>query len=148
MMFPRAFALACSFALAGCSARAAEMRYVEDGDEVLAQAGPTGAGGWQSAPFFRLPESDLRFPGSDARWIALPGRTAVEIEHALGRRPDLVLVYLSFDEYDREGAGRSAFLGAGDVARISGMSDSDAAQPTITIENTTAADFFLRVVLE
>jgi len=118
-------------ALTGCSARAAEMRQVDSGDDALSESGPTAAGGWQSAPW------------ANSLWIEFPGRTAVEIEHDLGRRPDSVLVYLSFQGDDRDGPERTAFLGAGDVAQISNVNDT-----SVTIENTTAADFHLRIVLE
>ncbi len=84
-------------ALAGCSARAAEMRRLTLDDDELAESAATDAGGWQSAPW------------SDAKWIAFPGQTAIQIEHALGRKPDSVLVYLSFVGDDRadHGGGRA-----------------------------------------
>lgn len=125
-------ALACALSVAGCTARAAELRHVSLDDAELADSGPTDTDGWQSAPW------------SDSRWLAFPGRTALEIEHPLGRKPDSVLVYLSFVGDDTEGdAQRTSFLGAGDTAHIYTVSAN-----TITVENTTAADFFLRVVLQ
>jgi hypothetical protein len=87
---------------------------------------------WQSAPW------------QNARWTSLPGQTRVRMEHGLGRVPDSVEIYLSFekDDSDREGT-RSSFLAAGDLARISEVTDS-----TITIKNHTEQPFCLRVVLQ
>ena len=122
---------AIAVALTGCTARAAEMRRVTLQDEELSDSATTDADGWQSAPW------------SDAKWLAFPGRTAVQIEHALGRKPDSVLVYLSFVGDDRDGPERTSFIGAGDTAHIYALTAS-----SVTIENTTAADFHLRVVLQ
>lgn len=125
--------LAFAFTLGGvgCTARAADMRHVSLEDDELSQASATDAGGWQSAPWSRT------------QWLSFPGRTAVEIEHPLGRKPDSVLVYLSFVGDDRKGNERTSFLGAGDTAHIYALTDT-----TITVENTTAANFYLRVVLQ
>lgn len=124
-------ALALTLGGAGCTARAADMQHVSLTDDELADASQTEAGGWQSAPWSRT------------RWLSFPGRTAVEIEHPLGRKPDSVIVYLSFVGDDRKGNERTSFLGAGDTAHIYAVTDT-----TITVENTTAADFYLRVVLQ
>jgi hypothetical protein len=115
---------------AGCNAQAAEMRHITLDDEELAQAGMTDKGQWQSAPW------------SDSLWISLPGRATVELDHELGYAPSIVLVYLSFTKDDREGRARSAFLGAGDVGHILNVTDE-----SVTIENISAGDFYLRVVL-
>lgn len=130
---PVSLALALALALvdAGCTAQAADMRHISLKDDELAKASATDTGGWQSAPW------------SQARWLTFPGRTAVEIEHDLGRKPDSVIVYLSFIGDDRKGNERTSFLGAGDTAHIYAVTDT-----TITVENTTAADFYLRVVLQ
>ena len=120
----------CALAFAGCSAQAAEMHHVTLDDEELSASGMKDQGQWQSAPW------------SDSVWISLPGRAAVEVEHALGHQPALVQVYLSFKKDDRDGSPRTAFLGAGDVAHISNVTDD-----SVTIENTSAGDFYLRVVL-
>lgn len=87
---------------------------------------------WQSAPW------------QNAEWTGLPGKTKVRLEHSLGRVPDSVEVYLSFekDDSDREGT-RSSFPAAGDMARIIEVTDS-----TVTIKNNTDQEFCLRVVLE
>ena len=87
---------------------------------------------WQSAPWQNAP------------WTSLPGETRVRMEHGLGRVPDSVEVYLSFekDDSDREGT-RNSFLAAGDLARIYEVTDS-----TITIRNATEQAFCLRVVLQ
>jgi hypothetical protein len=103
-------------------------------DAVPGDAGsPAGASRkWQSAPW------------QNAEWTSLPGKTRVRLEHDLGREPDSVDVYLSFekDDSDREGT-RSSFPAAGDMARITDVTDS-----TITIKNNTEQSFCLRVVLE
>ena len=123
--------LGVALAGAGCTARAADMRHISLKDDELADAGDTDAGGWQSAPWSRT------------RWLSFPGRTAVEIEHPLGRKPDSVIVYLSFVGDDRKGNERTSFLGAGDTAHIYAVTDT-----AVTVENTTNADFHLRVVLQ
>jgi hypothetical protein len=97
-------------------------------------SGPASESGerWQSAPW------------QDAEWLSLPGRTKLKLEHGLGRVPDLVQVYLSFEKDDSDRAGtRSSFLAAGDLAHITEVTVS-----SITIENTTEQSFCLRVVLE
>jgi len=121
-----------ALALAGCKARAAEMRSIALDDEALAQASQTETGQWQTAPW------------ADSLWLAFPGRTTLEIEHPLGRVPASVQVYLSFTGDDRESEhSRTAFPAAGDVAHITNVTDTH-----VSVANTTEADFHLRLVLE
>ncbi len=103
-----------------------------DGAADAGVAAGSASGKWQSAPW------------QNARWTSLPGETRVRMAHGLGRVPDSVEIYLSFekDDSDREGT-RSSFLAAGDLARISEVTDS-----TITIKNATEQAFCLRIVLQ
>jgi hypothetical protein len=88
-------------------------------------AGVTDGDQWQSVGWL----GDL--------WLRYPGRSTIVMEHALGRMPTSVLVYLSFDE---DGAGSA--LTAGDTARVVSVDDR-----FVTIRNDTDADFFIRIVL-
>ncbi|HEX7481675.1 MAG TPA: hypothetical protein VF331_27970, partial [Polyangiales bacterium] len=74
--------------LAGCTAQAQEARTVELGDKVLAAASTNSHGQWESAPW------------SGSKWIALGAGAKVTVAHPLGRKPTLVLPYLSFVEDD------------------------------------------------
>jgi len=95
---------------------------------------PTGAGiqpggFWQSSPW--VPE-----PGE--RWLDYGGGCLVTLPHDLDHAPSLVQVYVSFSP-----TGDMAGLAAGDVTRVIDVTDQD-----VTIRNSTAEDFFVRVVLQ
>lgn len=115
-------------AVLGCSASADERRVIRLSD-LPGQS--VGAGGtWESAPW------------SGTHWIDYPGRVTLEIEHGLGRVPQNVFVYLSFEDRATETAD-SAALAAGDLARIVRVTDR-----VVEIRNRTNGDYFARVVVE
>ena len=118
--------------LSGCTASAADMKRINLDDEALQDSSLDSEGRWQSAP------------SADSLWLSLSGRRTLVVEHDLGREPSVAHVYLSFDKDDRDTERtRSFFIGAGDTAHLSSFTDE-----TVTVENTTNADFYLRLVLE
>ncbi|MFW5920420.1 MAG: hypothetical protein ACOCUS_01170 [Polyangiales bacterium] len=122
--------LACSTllliaaALAGCGD-------VKPGKEIDAApscpATDAETGTWHSNPWMQ----------DGCPWMEYPSKTALVVPHDLGRQPDVVLPYISFDS-----EGRDATLGSGDVARILDTSDV-----TVTVGNATEQKLFLRLVL-
>lgn len=89
-------------------------------------AGPGTTGTWQSVGW----QGDL--------WHRFSGRLELEIEHDLGREPQLVMVYLSFAP-----DGAPAALAAGDLAQIVQVDAS-----TVTLVNQTNQEFFCRIVIQ
>jgi hypothetical protein len=116
-----------ALAVSGCDDPEADVEIRIDPAD-LPCAGPDGNGGWESVPWSE--------PGCD--WLPYPGRTALQVPHDLGRRPSVVLPYLSFYEDGDEPA-----LSFGDTARISEVTET-----TVTVANTTNAHFFLRLALQ
>jgi len=90
----------------------------------LSEAGTLPNGDWQSNPWI-------------GTWIGYLASVELTLEHGLGRIPCGVLVYISFFE-----DGARAALAAGDLARIVEVSEQ-----TVTIQNGTREDYFVRVVL-
>jgi hypothetical protein len=84
-------------------------------------------GSWQSAPW----------AGEGVTWLPYPPRGQVQVEHALGRVPTTIMVYLSF-----AADGSTPALAAGDLARVV---DVDAS--TVTVWNDTNGSYFARVVV-
>ncbi len=85
-------------------------------------------GSWQSGPW----------AADGVTWLPYPPRGQIQVEHALGRVPTTVMVYLSFDA-----TGANPALAAGDLARVV---DVDAS--TVTVWNDTNGRFFARVVVQ
>jgi hypothetical protein len=85
------------------------------------------SGSWESAPWA---------PGATG-WLPYPPRGQIQLEHALGRAPRVVLVYISFER-----SGTTPALAAGDLARVVDVDES-----TVTIWNDTNGSYFARVVL-
>ncbi|MBN8615425.1 MAG: hypothetical protein J0L92_32820 [Deltaproteobacteria bacterium] len=85
-------------------------------------------GSWQSAPW----------AGDGVAWLPYPPRGQVQVEHALGRVPTTIMVYLSF-----AADGSTPALAAGDLARVV---DVDAS--TVTVWNDTNGRYFARVVVQ
>jgi hypothetical protein len=121
-----ALALPCLAAAAGCSDPGTDVERAVDPAEIPC-AGPDGFDGWQSTPW-----SD-----PDCPWLEYRGRWSLQIPHDLGREPAIVLPYLAFDD-----AGSDPALASGDIARIHEVTDT-----TVTVSNTTEANFYLRLVL-
>jgi len=88
-------------------------------------------GVWQSAEW-------------DTPWLSFPAKQSVTIEHALGRTPRLVQIYVSFESggCDRD-ATTTALLAAGTLAHISRVNDA-----TVTVRNGTNEDYCLRIVVQ
>ena len=109
--------------LCGCNAKAAEHINLTLAD--LPNSGATMIG-WQTGPW----------QGAD--WVSYPGNATLTIEHALGREPSNVLVYVSFNR-----DGQSSAMAAGDIGRIQSVTDS-----TVRVQNGTQQDFFLRLTVD
>ena len=107
----------------------------ESFDEITADEWPDSqrmvAERWQSSDFPPLAPGD--------GWISFPGRAHLKVHHPLPTKPISVLVYIAFD---RSGLGST--LASGNVTRIEAV-DADG---TITIQNATDEDFFVRLALE
>jgi len=107
----------------------------ESFDEITADEWPASqrmvAERWQSSDFPPLAPGD--------GWISFPGRGRLRVHHPLPTKPISVLVYIAFD---RSGLGST--LASGNVTRIEAV-DADG---TITIQNATDEDFFVRLALE
>lgn len=130
---PSLIPLCLALCLGACAKSPTKDETLQTDAPELEQAGLTESGHWQSAPW------------TESRWIELPAFATVRVPHGLGRMPAEVHVYLSFVEDDRgDATPRPFFLGAGDIANISSISEDE-----VTIHNTTrGADYFLRVVLQ
>ncbi|MCG8555768.1 MAG: hypothetical protein MJD61_10860 [Proteobacteria bacterium] len=85
---------------------------------------------WESTPWVGGP------------WLGYPATASLVLFHGLGRAPMHVTVYLSmaFDQGCQD--VRSAVPAAGDLVRISDVSES-----TVRISNDTNGDYCVRVVL-
>ncbi|MEM7447102.1 MAG: hypothetical protein AAF355_02565 [Myxococcota bacterium] len=121
--------LALSLAASGCGE--ADAQGVEDVTLFdLPSAGEDEWGIWQSNT-------------EGAPWFRYRGGARLRIEHALGRVPRIVLLYVSFSEEGIDpDTGATAGLAAGDMARILEVSDQ-----TVTVHNDTNANMFARMVL-
>lgn len=86
---------------------------------------------WQSSDFPPLAAGD--------RWISFPGRVHLKVHHPLPAKPTALLVYIAFDA-----SGVGGTLASGNVARIEAVGDDG----TVTIQNATDEDFFVRLALE
>lgn len=125
--------LACSLsfvavaAMAGCGRPPADplVIYPSTAPE-LASAAVDATGQWSSCPW------------TGVSWLRYPPRGQIQVEHALGRIPARVNVYLAFDA-----AGTAPALAAGDLARVVDVDES-----TVTIWNDTNGAYFARVVIE
>lgn len=117
-------------ALSGCGTAVAESF-----DEITADEWPASqrmnADRWQSSDFPPLAAGD--------GWISFPARVHLKVHHPLPTKPTHVLVYIAFD---RSGLGST--LASGNVTRIEAV-DADG---TVTIQNATDEDFFVRLALE
>lgn len=100
--------------------------YPVDAPELAMASTDPETGSWQSAPW------------SGIDWIPYPPRGQIQVEHALGRVPTTVMIYLSFDP-----DGSTPALAAGDLARVV---DVDAS--TVTVWNDTNGRYFARVVVQ
>jgi hypothetical protein len=115
-----------AFASAGCNGAAAEERITVTLADLPPSAGPGAGDTWQSVGF------------TAEAWQPYPGATVLDLEHGLGRVPQAVLVYLSF-----EPTGAAASLAAGDLAQIVEVDET-----RVVVRNRTNADLFCRIVLE
>lgn len=70
-------------------------------------------------------------------WTRFEGQATIRMEHALGRRPRVVVGYISFDEH-----GVGSTLASGDALRILSADDTH-----VVVENNTEQRFFLRLDL-
>jgi len=86
---------------------------------------------WESAPW--PPETDT----GTCAWIEFPAKATVEVQHALGRTPLGIQLFLSF-----RADGTSSAPSAGDTTRI-----LDVNEAAVTVANGTNEDFYLKVVL-
>jgi hypothetical protein len=123
-----ASALSMTLGAAGCgSARAEEYR------EVPPAAWPGSArldgDTWQSSDPPPLGEGDA--------WLRFEGRIHLRVHHPLGRRPMLVVPYVSFYP-----GGQGGAVAAGDLARIEAVDEE-----AVTLYNATNEDFFVRLVV-
>lgn len=78
------------------------------------------------------------FESAECRWMEFDGRRTYRIAHPLGRRPQGIQLFLSFNE-----DGRDAAPSAGDPTRIIAVNDD-----TLVLRNGSNQDFFLKVVLQ
>ncbi|MEO0323532.1 MAG: hypothetical protein AAF447_11290 [Myxococcota bacterium] len=101
---------------------------------VALDALPCAAGGggepWESAPW---PPATT----GDCTWLDYPARVTLEVAHGLGRTPRDVSLALSFFE-----DGSSSAPAAGDSVRIVAVDER-----SVTVQNGTNEDFFLKVVV-
>jgi hypothetical protein len=86
---------------------------------------------WQSSDFPPLAAGDA--------WMPFPGRVHLKVHHPLPAKPTQLLVYIAFD---RSGVGGT--LASGNVARIEAVGDDG----TVTLQNATDEDFYVRLALE
>jgi hypothetical protein len=107
----------------------------ESFDEVTADERPASQrimdDRWQSSDFPPLAAGD--------GWISFPGRVHLKVHHPLPAKPTQLLVYIAFD---RSGVGGT--LASGNVARIEAVGDDG----TVTLQNATDEDFYVRLALE
>ena len=119
-----------SIGASGCGTAVAESF-----DEITADEWPASqrvdSGRWQSSDFPPLAAGD--------GWISFPGRAHLKVHHPLPTKPISVLVYIAFD---RSGLGST--LASGNATRIEAVG----ADGTVTIQNATDEDFFVRLALE
>ncbi len=87
---------------------------------------------WQSSDF-----PPLTVAGDG--WIPFPGRVHLKVHHPLPDKPTSVLVYIAFAP-----SGVGGTLASGNVARIEAVGDDG----TVTIQNATDEDFYVRLTLE
>ena len=126
----RTMLLLLPLALAGCGTAVAES-FVEITADQLPASQRVDGDRWQSSDFPPLAAAD--------GWISFPARAHLKVHHPLPRKPMSVLVYIAFD---RSGVGST--LASGNAARIEAVADDQ----TITIQNATDEDFFVRLALE
>ena len=124
-------ALALLLFLSACESKGADRAIAYDASDLPCASGD--ATHWESAP---LPDLSGGV-SEECVWVRFPGRTVVEIAHALGFTPVDVAVYTSFSD-----RGESSTVASGDSGRIVGADDS-----RVLVENTTEQDFYLRVTL-
>jgi hypothetical protein len=121
-------ALSLALALSsGCDPSSDPTSIVLTASDLPPSAGSAMGGTWQS----------VGFASGDA-WHDYPGGVTLSMEHGLGRAPQVVLVYISF-----ESNGSGATLASGDLAQIDAVDATN-----VVVHNRTDADLFCRVVLE
>lgn len=86
---------------------------------------------WQSSDFPPLAAGD--------GWISFPARAHLRVHHPLPSKPLSLLTYIAFD---RSGVGST--LASGNVTRIEAVGDDG----TVTLQNATDEDFYVRLVLQ
>lgn len=127
------FLIALVFALSaiGCDGSPPISAEIASNDPRLADASLAAESrSWESAPLF----DGMR---EDYAWIAYGGKAELTIHHGLGRRPQGVLVYISFDSQ-----GRAAALAAGDLALVDAVTAE-----SVKIRNGTNGNYYLRLVV-
>lgn len=124
--FPFSLALVALAPLPACSDAAAQETVMRE--TPCGELFPDASGnGWASAPWG---------PTEAGCWIEFGGDQRVILTHDLGRVPNSLEIYISFDSL-----GRSAAPSAGDTAVI-----EEVGADTLTLRNNTRQDFYLRVV--
>lgn len=115
----------------GCSTALAET-FVEITAAELPVSQRVVADRWQSSDFPPL-------TAAGDGWIPFPGRVHLKVHHPLPSKPMTVLVYIAFAP-----SGVGGTLASGNVARIEAVGDDG----TVTIQNATDEDFYVRLTLE
>ena len=100
--------------------------YTADAPELSMASVDSESGSWESAPW----------RAGDTGWLPYPPRGQLQLEHGLGRIPQTVIVYLSFDR-----AGMNAAQASGNLARVVEVDAS-----TLTVWNDSNGSYFARVV--